>query len=416
MLQQRIIAVAGALLIGRLVVQHLPACLGGIGLRQAQGLPCLLRGQLHVVQLVEGAADARAAADPQRGANAARRCRIYHAAGLVQSSLLAAHDQQQGKVQHYGLERAAAQQLGGHRLYGGQQHRLPHRAGGARRGIQRQRDQPIRGADCQPQLLHRVAGGLIGDLAADQIFHKALLQAAVLLLHQALHRLLVPGHLLDTGGQIGKLLLIAAGLAEHTAGRVHQIIHRGVQHTGRSAADQQHRHQSPGQHKSDQNHHAGGSRQRALRQRRIVGQPVHAHLAAVQPPAVLHTAALGRGVGVQQGGQRVRGAQHGLAGEIPRGNAVAAGLPALGHLIQRRKIQLDDQHRITARTVGAAAQHEQLAGQIHRVQRCVRPRGGGLVGTVDPHHGGVLLRPLAQQVGDLIPVGGISQPVHAVVA
>lgn len=172
MLQQRIIAVAGALLVGRLVVQHLPACLGGIGLRQAQGLPCLLRGQLHVVQLVEGTADARAAADPQRGADAARRRRIYHAAGLVQISLLAAHDQQQGKVQHYGLERAAAQQLGGHRLYGGQQHRLPHRAGGARRGIQRQRDQPIRGADCQPQLLHRVAGGLISDLAADQISTK----------------------------------------------------------------------------------------------------------------------------------------------------------------------------------------------------------------------------------------------------
>ena len=259
-------------------------------------------------------------------------------------------------------------------------------------------------------------GGLIGDLTADQIFHKALLQAAVLLLHQALHCLLVPGHLLDTGGQIGKLLLIAAGLAEHTAGRVHQIIHRGVQHTGRSAADQQHRHQSPGQHKSDQNHHAGGSRQRALRQRRIVGQPVHAHLAAVQPPATQHAAALGRGVGVQQGGQRSRGAQHGLAGEIPRGNAVAAGLPALGHLIQRRKIQLDDQHRIAARAVGAAAQHEQLAGQIHRVQRCVCQRGGGLVGAVDPHHGGMLLRPFAQQVGDLIPVGGISQPVHAVVA
>ena len=261
-----------------------------------------------------------------------------------------------------------------------------------------------------------MVGGLISDLAANQIFHKALLQAAVLLLHQALHRLLVPGHLLDTGGQTGKLFLIAAGLAEHIAGRVHQIVHRGVQHTGRAAADQQHRHQSPGQHKSNQNHRTGGGRQRALRQRRIVGQSVHAHLAAVQPPVAQHAAALGRGVGVQQGGQRVRGAQHGLAGEIPRGNAVAAGLPALGHLIQRRKIQFDDQHRIAARAVGAAAQHEQLAGQIHRVQRCVRPRGGGLVGAVDPHHGGVLLRPLAQQVGDLIPVGGISQPVHAVVA
>ena len=100
---------------------------------------------------------------------------------------------------------------------------------------------------------------------------------------------------------MGKLALIAAGLTEHIADRVHPDHPRGRtalverRQIGGTAA-------VPGQHQAIRITVPVAASVCAAAAR-IVGQPVHTRLAAVrrQPPSR-------QGIGVQQGSQRIRGA------------------------------------------------------------------------------------------------------------